>query len=243
MSEEGELTVFSRLREALAQAEQEEADFAAAIAAEDPDDEAAYRAFADWARALFESASALRLTPAMRELFREEVAATLDEPATHETAANLPFVRPLVELHLARLGVNRIQQGTDRLYKLLKYLVEADDLQPRAQSFLGSVARLYIWGFNNEAVVLARAALEAALEDRLGRVQGMQTEAADLVAMIRAAGPGKLGLLDASAQRDAERIRRAGNQSLHVQLGSQELDALQAIEALARILSQLFTGE
>lgn len=240
MPEERDVTVFSRLRDALAMAAQEEAEFAAEVTADDPEGEASYRAFSDWAGAVFESTSSLRLTPEMRNLFRDEVAPTLDDSATHETGANLPFVRPLIELQLARLGVNRIQQGTDRLYKLLKYLVEADDLQPRAQSYLGSVARLYIWGFNNEAVVLARAALEAALEERLGRVQGQLANGMDLLGMIRTAGPDDLALLDRAALNDAQRIRRAANQSLHVQLGTQELDALQAIEALARILSQLF---
>jgi hypothetical protein len=241
VSDETELSVFLRLRQAVADAEQEEADFAAEVTADDPSGEASYRAFSEWTSALFDSAQALRVTPDMRRLFREEIAAALDDPATIEIAAQLPFVKPLLEVRLAKIGVDRIEKGTARLYNLLGYLVEAD-LQPIAQSYFASVARLYIWGFNNEAVVLARSALEAALEDRLEKIASMpyNERHGDLVDLIRTVGPDKLRLLDRSAFTDAEMIRKAANQSLHIQLGSQELDALQAIKALGRILRQLF---
>ena len=110
-----------------------------------------------------------------------------------------------------------------RLYNVLQYVVDAD-LEPIAQGCLASVAQLYMLGCNNEAGVMARSALQAALELALARARGTEgpggtsSDVLSLVALIRSAGPSGWSLLDASGVRDADDLTLAGNHALHTNL-------------------------
>ena len=68
------------------------------------------------------------------------VGLAVDSDAANRAIAELPWVKPLLELQLARFGVDRVETGAARMYKVLDHLIEAD-LQPIAQSYLTSVAQ------------------------------------------------------------------------------------------------------
>lgn len=245
MSSEEEPTVFTRLRDALADAQEEEEAFATEVTTDDPASEALYRAFSQWAEDTFSSARSLRLTPKATRLLKDDIGRAVGEASTVREVAQLPFVKPPLHLHLARFGVDRVETGAKRLYNVLDCLLEAD-LPPFAESYLTSVAQLYLLGFNNEAVVMARSALEAALESAVTRgrednqVRDAPPQEPNLSERIRAAGPTGMRLLDGTGVRDAHDIRQAGNDAVHVNLGTQKLKALDAVRALHRILRQLF---
>lgn len=134
-----------------------------------------------------------------------------------------------------------IEGGAERFFTLLDYLIEAD-LQPPAQDYLSSVARLYVWGFFGEAIVLARSALQLALDERLGGAlppQKTEGRTRDLHYLIRAADSGHLKRLDSAAISDANFIKTAGDAAVHRTLGSTAGETSVVIAALGRVLNQL----
>jgi hypothetical protein len=240
---EPETTIFDRLRSVLSEAEQEEQQFADEVTEDDFAGRESYDAFAAWATATFASAKALRLTPESKALMRGVLRDAVDDPDDTRAVASLPFVQPLIELHLAEFALNRAESAVGRLLNMLDYLL-ALSLEPIAEGYFSSVAQLYLLGFNSEAVVMARSALHSALEVALTRAGSAQPEGvaeeSRTVDLVRLAGQDGLALLTASGVRDAHSIRLAGNHAVHTQLGSQSLDALQAIRSLHRVLQQLF---
>lgn len=241
MGREDGSTVFTRLHLALAGAQKEEEEFAAEVTCDDPNSKALYDAFARWAGETFSAARALTMTSAVTEILKRDIGDAVDDGATVRDVAALPFVKPLFELHLARLGVDRLETGARRLENILDYLVEAD-LQPIAQQYFRSVAHLYLFGFNHEAVIVARSALDSSLQQSLeGR--GLLPPAIDesqrrLKDRIDAAG--RLRIISHAVVRDAHRLRVAGNHAVHENLGTQAVSALEAIQVLHRVLKQLF---
>lgn len=239
--DEQDITVFDRLQAALDEAAAEEKAFEAEVTSDSPSSQALYGAFERWTEELFGSARGLQLSSEAQRLFRDELQAAAEDGDDIQEVADYLYVRPLLELHLARFVVSRLRTAPKRLKQLLKYLTTGE-LRPRAASYFQSVAQLYLLGFNAEAVVMARSALEAVLESRLEdhpqRV-GTGQSRENLAQRIKAAGPSGIGLLDEATFEDAEQLREAGNDAVHLQLGAQDMMALDAIKALYRILLRL----
>lgn len=228
---------------ALDDAEREENDFEADVTADDPQGKALYRAFADWAKAMFTSARGLTLTPEAVRLFSEEIAGAAEDNDAMRAVAQYPYVLPLLELHVARFGVDRTRTAAKRLLHLIDCLTDIE-LQPIAAAYFRSIAELYLMGFNNEAVILARGALDAVLESRLDDLRRGQPSRGiaerNLGERIRAASPPAGGILNQATFADAELMREAGNHAVHTQLGTQKIQALPAIRALYRILTYMY---
>jgi hypothetical protein len=233
-----EPSVFTRIHQALADADEEETQFGFEVSKEDPEGVADYQRVYDFAEALFASGVSLRLTPDVMRMFREDIAPRLeDDNGTLRVASEEPYIRPLLELRLARACVSSAETGMERLVELLDYLVKAN-LHATAQVYLESVARLYIWGFFTEAVVLARSALEAAL-DNPDPTKPHSRSRAKLQQKIERVGPKGAAILDQRNIDKADAIRDSGNDAVHKVFGCTREKAFVVIQDLGDVLNQL----
>lgn len=105
MIPDDEMTVFSRLRRAVADAVEEEAVFAFEVTSDDPSGKASYQSFSDWADDVFAAGMSLRISPEIIGRFKEEIASAFDDDeeafegrgVTTISVANIEFVKPLFE--------------------------------------------------------------------------------------------------------------------------------------------------
>jgi hypothetical protein len=231
-----DLDVFSRLRQALADADEEETQFGFDVSKDDPAGGAEYQKVYDFAEAVFAGGVSLKLTADITRMFREDIAPML-EGGTLRSASEELYIRPLLELRLAQAGVESARFGMSRFVTLLDYLVGAD-LTDHAQQYLASVARLFVWGFYGEVLVLARSTLEAALKDSESNPQ--RKKRVSLERRISAAGPRGAGRLDQLGLDNADLIRNSGNDAVHGDLKCTEEEALKIIRALGNVLDQLY---
>jgi hypothetical protein len=241
--DEHDLDVFSRLRQALADADEEETQFGFDVSKDDPAGGAEYQKVYDFAEAVFEGGVSLKLTADVTRMFREDIAPMLEGDGTLSSASKELYIRPLLELRLAQAAVTNSQFGMGRFVALLDYLVGAK-LNERAQDYLASVARLYIWGFYGEVLVLARSTLEAALKD-VDASNPQRKRRVPLEQRISAAGPSGAGRLDQPAFDNADLIRNSGNGAAHGELMCTEEEAFVIIQALVKVLDRLYppTGD
>jgi hypothetical protein len=242
MEDRLDLEVFDRIRLAIQAAKREEDEFAAKKSAENPLSAALMRAFIDWSTSAYVAGRSLRPSAELRRLMADELEAAVDDNAA-SAVARLPFVRPYLDIRLAEDGLNRAEEGSERLIELLDYLV-GSSLSRRAEDYLSRVAGLYNWGFDAEAVVLAGAVLETALHDRLAeddaQERSLNLTSSSAASLVEACGPKKLGLFDDRLRRQAHRLRQSRNDIVHNAAGSQLLTPVDAIRSLGELLSALF---
>lgn len=230
--------LFERLREAIRTQEQE---YAALPAELDPDDEPFVRTLREIARILQDSALTLRPAKGLAEIGLSRAGRAITDP---RSMADDPMLRPYLEILTAKWGLHQTEGAVKRLSRLLAYLV-CGSLTAKVDAYLDHVAKLYVWGFETEAIVMCRAVLDAALASRLSaeaerRPAGSGSRELRLDEAIEECH--KLGLIGPDERDLAHRLRRDGNELLHV-APTHHLefpDALAAIEALGRVLQRLF---
>jgi len=178
------------------------------------------------------------------------------------TPAVLDFVRSMVssyaEFHLVRDGfsfeladqsLSGLEHAPDRLRNLLG-LVLSGQYDDRTAAFLARAGRLYVFGYEAEALVMCRAALDVAMQERFPD-DVMQTipdiERKRLYSLDeRIFAALKQRVFTREQKAKADRLRRAGNHAVHVAPGflvEGVDDALSAIRILAELLVALFHVE
>jgi hypothetical protein len=159
--------------------------------------------------------------------------------------AETPIVRDRLAFDLVDDNLTRLEHAPARCADLLQ-LVLGQHLDERTASYLSRAARLYILGFEPEAVVMSRAALDVALQERLTDAvmashTGKQRRRYALDERISAAS--RIGLFSSEQKEAAHRLRRAGNEAVHLApafLVEGVPDALTGIRILADLLVALF---
>ncbi len=164
----------------------------------------------------------------------------------------LPLVTDFLRIDLARSAVEKAREGTRRAMRLLASLTDTS-VSARAEAYLQRVAQSYIWGFDTEAVMLARSVLESALEEKVPHQRVIEALAkspesfrrsqqerlgkgypSELVDRINAAPV--LGVLSVDVAKMATDIRIRGNNAVHKNVNS---DSLDTIEKLVTVLNAL----
>jgi hypothetical protein len=169
-------------------------------------------------------------------------------------------IRDRFSLTLAADAMDQLTGSSDRCLRLLGIL-RAQSMSRRASLFIGRATRLFVWGFEPEATIMCRAALEAALAERLAGSYDEDGRPPNLDGLIQLAG--EKGVLEGfewtnqaekkwRARTDsplwrAQRIKWSGNYAAHDQpgFGGERIhvsDAFNAIREFSQILGYLFPG-
>lgn len=170
---------------------------------------------------------------------------------------NHPVVKDRIALELATEFTEQISGADDRAFRLVG-LLQGRSISDRSAHYLARVATLYLQGLELESGVMCRAALEAALLNRLKEYFELDRRPPSLDDLVRIAGEKNVldGYEKSSTKRGwrsrlgssldrANRIRRAGNYIVHDFLSfPQEAGAIsnafECIRELMLVLQKLF---
>lgn len=168
-----------------------------------------------------------------------------------------PQIRDLVGLKLAEELLHQVADPGPRLFKLAG-LVSQSALSAHAAAYMERTTRLYLFGFDPEAAVMARAVLGKALADAITvpvSRAGMDPTLDDLITEAASTGalPGRRASKSRrgwTAQKDtplwhADEVRKAGNHAAHEEPGFRPPDdglhdAFNVIRSLSKVLEHLF---
>lgn len=209
---------------------------------------ATYKRIDELAPRLFEATLALRLDALKQgdELFPplspEAVAFARDLLRVYGEST---MVRDRWSFSVAHDATRRLEGSPTRMAQLLN-LVVAKRLNERTASYLSRVSRLYVYGFEVEALVMSRAALDTALQDVLPdeRMEaiGFTRSGREYSLSSRIAAATREGMFSQGQKKTATVLRLSANDALHDAPGFLQEginNALDAIEILADLLQAL----
>lgn len=232
------------------------------LSADSPPDGAAYASWEEVRRCKHLSQSLLR---ALTQMPIPEPSALLDREQLAglrrdlQSLSKIWLLNQLLELGLLQRVLNRATGAGERATRLLGQ-VQIGDLPVKAQSYLRRACELYLAGFDAEVAIMARAALEAAVRDRLVSSSAIRSdERIDLETLLnKACGVGVLRGQQSDGrdqQRDrdtpfglAHELRKAGNYAAHKSLEYKPADdglanPFEVIRALSKVLDDLYRPE
>jgi hypothetical protein len=122
--------------------------------------------------------------------------------ASLRTQSKSGLIKDRISLEIARQVTRQVDGASDRALKLLG-LVRGQGLSVRASAFISRATKLYLWGFDPEAAIMCRAALQAALLERLEPVLDQDRAEPNLDALVRLAG--QRGVLEGYEETDTNR--------------------------------------
>jgi len=143
--------------------------------------------------------------------------------------------RLLLDEYYSKQLVAEIPGIVDRALAL-RPLESAKNVPRQVNVYLEQTTRAFVAGLWDGTVALARACLEAALEDRIGEYIGHQNR--DLNDWISEAE--RRHLITDAQSRTARRIQGLGNMVLH-QKSASDVEARQSVKALRDVLGGLYT--
>jgi hypothetical protein len=184
----------------------------------------------DWALArlldkvgtkMLTSARMLRLHPELIALLKGERPWESPDEAASELA-KYDVARTRAEIELAAQAVAKLFEGKSRLSLILLALSEFK-LSDRAAAFVDRMVQCFIWGLDTETTVMARAVLEAALEDTISEQQlaslgKKRSRHGYTYAQYRDAAE-ELSLLEPDRLHDLDAVRVAANEAVHATPG------------------------
>lgn len=182
-------------------------------------------------------ASSVELTPDMVELARRIL----------QVYGKSLIVRDRWSFAVAHDAMERLEGSSTRVAELLNVILlhQFDD---RTAAYLARVARLYVYGFEIEALVMCRSALEAALQDVLPdevmSEQGFVKAGPEYTLASRIAAAERMGYFDGEKKRAAHVLRKASNEAVHTAPGFLQDgvgSGVEAIQMLADLLDALST--
>jgi len=194
---------------------------------------------------LLEHAFALRLVGSGGSAFRP--LPEMVEPIRRilEIYGDSPVVRHRWSFTIAHDALDRLDDSPARAAKLLN-LIQMHELNERTAAYLARVTRLYVYGFDVEALVMSRAALETALQDALPDEQlaeaGIDKTGREYSLATRISAARKAGYFNRRREELAHSLRKSANQALHTApafLHDRIGDAFEAIAGLAELLAAL----
>lgn len=127
-----------------------------------------------------------------------------------------PWLRHVVDLEVATIGVGRASEGLERYGRISPRLV-LHPIPEKASAYVAEVVQTYLMGFDAACIALCRACFEQIAKAVLvkakvmteGEIRSNQPTAATLLAKL------KQSKLIASAVLPAERLSQRGNQIMH----------------------------
>jgi hypothetical protein len=181
----------------------------------------------DWALArlldqvggkMMASAQQLRLHPELVGIIRDHSAWESADFAAADLV-NYHIAHARAEIDLAWSAVWRLSEGKKRLAIVMVFLSQFT-LSERAAAFVDRMVQCFVWGLDTEMTVMARAVVEAALEERIPEVQlaslGIRKPnrwGYNFKQYLDAAR--RLNIVDAAALTSIGKIREAGNAAVH----------------------------
>lgn len=117
------------------------------------------------------------------------------------------FMSACMQLEVVRLYPENTEEKAERLFALVTYLTRKPS--QRCREYLPRVAECYVRGLDVELAVMARAVLEAALQDEFPDERNLERRIQ--IAVSR-------GLFQSDAFDAANRLRTAGNAAAHADL-------------------------
>ena len=170
--------------------------------------------------------------------------AAIQEEVLAQGLSKTQIVLDSLSVQLAFEAAGSLEDAEQRALVLLS-MVAARPITPRAAAFLDRATKLYLWGFDIEAVVMSAAVLEAALGSvfseadmrRLGFPRRPSYTASDY---IKAAG--RSGMFSQGDVALAGQLRTARNATIHTTPGL-AIDAESALTTLTNLLQVIFPPE
>ena len=126
-----------------------------------------------------------------------------------------------------------MREAKGRAKRCVELFRLAMDVQPSEMvlQFLQRVGKCYIWGFGPECLIMCRAALEAALRDRLTK-----TAEETLAKNIERAYA--MQVIDTEGRKAADTVRLRANKAVHYDVNATK-DIIGAIRMTMKVLAQL----
>jgi hypothetical protein len=182
--------------------------------------EAVFQGFLEWAELALDAVLKLRYTPELERLALQNGIVVPIKRADWPSMATSEVTFPYLSLLVAERSFDMTVKGAFRVKDIIDLVIEE---HPAADvsAFLERLAGLYLWGFDSECYVLARATLESALKQSmsdeevrsaLGR-RDVPKRYPDLGDRINAARVRKL--LTSDDAKIAHKIRQDGNDVVH----------------------------
>ena len=198
-------------------------------------------------RARFENSIAKELLKAVEELvtsptlfeWRDKLSGTFPIGDLAGWLADRPFVTPQIRFDIARAHVQDLEAEARRTVDLLRILVETQPSE-RARSYLARVSRCYIAGLDPECLIMCRAVLDAAFEDRVSdsdvkKHVPIRRRRRNIPLSDRIAAAQTMGIIDPHLATVARRLKDAGNDALH-NVPVPTVSVLDAVRDTARLL-------
>lgn len=146
------------------------------------------------------------------------------------------------EIELGGEAVGRLAVGKDRLL-LAHYFVQGHGLSARACAFVDRMVQCFIWSFDAELTIMARAVIEAALEEAIDEADlaklGLKKGRHGFAFWQYRDAAVKLGILNESTLESVDEIRAAGNDAVHASPGLHP-PAIRTLATVVHVLGALF---
>jgi hypothetical protein len=147
-----------------------------------------------------------------------------------------------IPIDMAWEAVGKAGKASHRFWDLT-LLARKQPLGSRASAYLERITRLYLWGFDPEAIALCASALESALEDAIGEQQMRDLRFLPSMdgfsAYQYAQAARRLGLLSEDLYTMARDLRRARNDIMH-NVPVSTIDPFMALVTLSACLRAIF---
>ncbi len=86
------------------------------------------------------------------------------DPQSEESPLKLVWERFAIDMSWG--AIDKIRQGASRIFRLYKLVLHSTPSKP-TQQFLGRLSRCYIWGFDPECIILCRAVIDTAFQEKI----------------------------------------------------------------------------
>ncbi len=200
------------------------------------------RFFAGFAPAILRTARGLRATPKLVET-KDKIGENLHVgPITRLIVEHEEVTRLQLDIDMARERIREVSRLRERTLDLVDVVLQWGPTG-RSSLYLRRVASCYMLGLDPECLVMCRAVLDAAFQEKISEelVRRSLPEAEvrrgiDLLARIRAAKTA--GVIRPEIADVAHRIRRAGNNVVHDE-PARLLEPLDAVRHVVAVLREL----
>lgn len=173
--------------------------------------------------------------------WREKLSGSFPIGDLARVLADFKLVKPQIRLDLARRDIADLEGKAGRLIDVLSLLLD-DPPADRVRAYLQRVSRCYIAGLGPETVVMCRAVLDAAFEDRVPddlivrhqpQLSGKAPSLADRITVAS-----KARILSRESATAAREVKAAGNEAIHA-VPFTTLRPLEAMRKTAQVLGAL----
>jgi hypothetical protein len=157
--------------------------------------------------------------------------------------ATQPIIDHGIQIALAQEASDQLLEGAERRFGDLINLLAIRRLSERARAYLDRATRLYLWGFEPEAIVMCAAALEAAYEGRFSDLDMFKYQITKEGKYFEAFQYERAAVASGVYSRDdremAQGLREARNDVVHA-VPAVALTAKDALDRTATLLDRLF---